>query len=99
MKSYKVIFHGAPEVVNAMTRQFDKVFRMYYNVYGGKLVDSFRGVEGEQVMVMEYAAYWCINYWPCFERLRELADRRLNRQNIRWSEKPYDGGAWFEYID
>lgn len=101
-KKYRVRFHGTTEVVVQMANEFDRVLKWYYNVHGGKLIEAYKGDEGEQVMTFEYFAYWDESWlhWPGFEEIREKADRRLNNRGfgIKWSEEAGDGGAWFEYL-
>jgi len=102
-KKYRVRFHGTTEMVVKMANEFDRVLKWYYNVYGGRLVEAYKGDENEQVMTFEYFAHWDKSWlhWPGFEEIRKAANRRLNNRGfgIKWSEEAGDGGAWFEYLD
>lgn len=101
METFKVVFHGP--MAFAMAREIDKTFRAFYNVYGGKLIRAYKGVEQEQVAEYEYTANWWhdpINgvWFPRFEHILRSADKALNNNGfgIQWSEKPNDGGNWYE---
>lgn len=102
-KAYRIEFHGTTEKVVLMARQFDRVFKWFYNVYGGRLIEAYKGTENEQVMTFEYFAHWDESWlhWPGFKEIQEKANRILNNNGhgIKWSEKAGDGGAWFRYLD
>lgn len=59
MATYVKAFFGTAEGVEAAIRTFDKVFRMRYNVHGGKREVTYKNHEGEYTVIMSYTADWC----------------------------------------
>ena len=80
MKSYKLTFNGKQADVEMMIKIIDKLFRRWYNVYGGKRVASWRDHEGYHV-VMVYTANWN-NWWMPFTEIYLAGYRKVNR--IHW---------------
>lgn len=80
MKSYKLTFNGKQADVEKMIKIIDKLFRRWYNVYGGKRVASWRDNEGYHV-TMIYTANWN-NRWMPFTEIYLAGYRKVNR--IHW---------------
>ena len=67
MTSYKVTFNGSNEDVEQMIKIMDKLFRRWYNVYGGKRESSWRDSNGYHVVVI-FTADWS-NWWIGFNEI------------------------------
>ena len=98
VKSYLKAFQGTPEAVEAAVRVFDKVFRMRYNVYGGRRESSYIDGEGEYVVIMSYTADWMDS--PRMQYLfPEYTASGIERAfNYRTRKMP-DRKDWYFYCD
>lgn len=85
--TYEMTFN-APENEQAeqAVRQMDKLFRRWYNVYGGKRTYSGKGAGDEYYIFMEYTANWddlgFVPDWDCLRRglYRKLA--KVDRDDL-----------------
>lgn len=83
MTSYKVMFNGTNEDVEQMIRIMDKLFRRWYNVYGGKREKSWRDNKGYHV-IMRYTAGWN-DWWMQFEKIYLGTARKI--MHMMWIDE------------
>ena len=97
-RTYVKAFFGTHEAVETAIRMFDRVFRMRYNVYGGRREYSGKDADGNYEVIMSYTADWMDS-----DRMRylfpEYTIHGINRTfNHRMNRMP-DTDDWFFWCD
>lgn len=86
MYTYKVGFHGMNS--EAMVKTMDKIFRRWYNVYGG-----YRAMTTKDSVIMTYTAKWNKQgFVPDFKTIENCTWAACGRQKL------IDDDNWFEVI-
>lgn len=82
-KTYEMQVHGMDHTMVEWTiRMMDRLFRRWYNVYGGRRITSEKGLHGEYYVYVEYTANWdCtgLQLSPDFIHLKKAMLRKLDR--------------------
>ena len=97
-RTYVKVFFGTNEAVETAIRMFDRVFRMRYNVYGGRREYSGKDADGNYEVIMSYTADWMDS-----DQMRHLFPEYtihgINRTfNHRMNRMP-DTDDWFFWCD
>lgn len=97
-RTYVKAFFGTNEAVETAIRMFDRVFRMRYNVYGGRREYSGKDADGNYEVIMSYTADWMDS-----DRMRylfpEYTIHGINRTFNHWMERMPDRDDWFFWCD
>ena len=98
-RTYVKQFFGTSEAVETAVRTFDQVFRMRYNVYGGRREGSYKTADGEYTVVMSYTADWAegdmLRLFP--EYTAKGIERTFYHLTLR--RKLPDTADWYFYCD
>lgn len=97
-RTYVKQFFGTIEAVETAVKIFDKIFRMRYNVYGGRREASYKTPEGEYTVIMSYTAHWMDS--PRMQFLfPEYQARGIERTFDHWTFRLPDTAEWYFYCD
>lgn len=94
-QTYVKQFFGTNEAVETAIRIFDQVFRMRYNVYGGRRESSYKTADGEYTVIMSYTADF--SDWNGL--FPEYTAYGIERTFYYWTRKMPDTNDWYFYCD
>lgn len=95
MTKYTLEIHG--QDAEKFMRIMDKLFRAYYNVYGGKREMSKADRQEGLVIIMSYEAQWDGEYWCSFESILNAAVEAGIRARLWWDSRDESaGGLWYK---
>jgi hypothetical protein len=99
-RTYVKQFFGTSEAVETAIRTFDQVFRMRYNVYGGRREGSYKTSEGEYTVIMSYTADWMSSPEMAY-LFPEYTAKGIERtfDNLALRRKLPDTADWYFYCD
>ena len=97
-RTYVKQFFGTNDAVETAIRMFDRVFRMRYNVYGGRRESSYKTADGEYTVIMSYTADWMDSpRMTCL--FPEYTAKGIERTFYHWTGKMPDTRDWYFYCD
>lgn len=98
VRTYVKQFFGTNEAVETAIRTFDKVFRMRYNVYGGRREYSGKNADGNYEVTMSYTADWMDSDRMVYLFPEYTIDGIVRTFHRRMWRTPYGDDWWADVI-